>query len=140
MYAVLTEGEKYFPNSPFINDDAFVNVIKTNSLAECKNIYSTNDSQSENITDNNSYSTTTDDVSSLNFHQFETTSALQSINSNEIDGSLNESKHEPRKGIIDILYTNENYTDAAKLRDMNEQTDTKLVGDNLKVENVTVGK
>lgn len=145
MYAVLIEGEKYFPNSPFINDEDFVNAIKGSSLAECndnKNNYNTNNSQTEDIytstIDYKSY-TTDDGTSNVDFNHFETTSTqqdTQSIKSNGIDGSLNESKHEPRKGIIDILYTNENYTDAVKSKDMNEQTDTKLVENDPRIENV----
>lgn len=144
MYAVLIEGEKYFPHSPFINDEAFVNAIKGSSLAECndnKNNYNTKNSQTEDIStstiDYKSY-TTDDDTSNADYNHFETTSTqqdTQSIKSNGIDGSLNESIHEPRKGIIDILYTNENYTDAVKSKDMNEQTDTKLVEIDPRIEN-----
>lgn len=151
MFAVLIEGEKYFPNLPFINDEAFVNVIKNSNLVECndnKNNYNTSDSQTDDIdiykstTDDKSY--TTDDTSNVDFNHFETTSTqqdTQSIKSNEIDGSLNESKQEPRKGTIDILYTNENYTNAAKSKDMNEQIqNTKLVETNPRMEYVTVGR
>lgn len=147
IYSVLIEGEKYFPNSPFINDEAFVNAIKGSSLAECndkKNNYNTDNSQTENIykstTINDDYSSTTDDgTSNVNFNHFETASTqqdTQSIKSNEIDGSLNDTEFVPRKGIIDILYTNENYTDATKSKDLNEQTNVKLVGNNSGIENV----
>lgn len=143
LYAVLIEGEKHFPDSPFINDEAFVNVIKNSNLVECndnKNNYNTDDDRHTEVID--VYKSTTDDKSyatgvtrNVDFNHFETTSTstqqdTQSIKSNEIDGSLSESKHEPRKGIIDILYTNENYTNAAKSQDLNEQTDTKLVANN----------
>lgn len=149
MYAVLMEGEKYFPNSFFINDETFVNVIKGSNLLECNDNKNNqnNDSQSEVIGMYNSTtieydkSYTTD--STVDFNHLETTSTqqdTQSIKPNEIDGSLNESKHEPRKGIIDILYTNENYTDAAKSKDMNEQSDTKLVKDNPRTEFVSFGR
>ncbi|XP_037048575.1 uncharacterized protein LOC119083059 isoform X1 [Bradysia coprophila] len=150
MYAVIVEGEKYFPNLPFINDEAFINVIKDSSLADCidnKNNYNTDDSHTRHTEeiytattatiDDKSY--TTDSSSNIDFNQFATATTqqdTQSIKSNEIDGSLNESKHEPRKGIIDILYTNENYTNAAKY--VNELTDTEGVENNPAIENVAV--
>ncbi len=156
MYAVIVEGEKYFPNSPFINDEAFVNVIKASSLAECndnKNNYTgNNDSRNEEDASTTAATKTIDDKlyttdgsSNINtdFNQFETTSTqqdTQSIKSNEIDGSVNESKHEPRKGIIDILYTNENYTNAAKSQYVNEQTDTELFENNHRMGTESVGK
>lgn len=155
MYAVIVEGEKQFPNAPTsINDEAFINVIKGSSLADCidnKNNYSTDNSRTEGeiytttvptTIDDESY--TTDSSSNTDFNQFTTATATQpdtqSIKSNEIDGSLNESKHEPRKGIIDILYTNENYT--AKSEYVNEHNDTESVENYLTstMENIAVGK
>lgn len=149
LYAVVTEGDQYFPDSPFINDEAFANVIKGSSLVECnddnKNNYNTNDSPTtedsyKSTIDGKSY--TTDGSSYMDFNHFDTTTYTQqdtqSIKSNEIDGSLNESKHEPRKGIIDILYTNENYTNAAKY--VNEEMDRELLESNHRLDNIFAGK
>lgn len=151
LYAVVNEGEKYFPDSPFINDEAFVNAIKGSSLAECNdntNNYDPTDSHTEDSyksTIGSSKSYTIDGSTYMDFNHFDTTTNAardtQSIISDEIDGSLNESKHEPRKGIIDILYTNENYTNAAaKSSYVNEQTGIKAIDSDEWIKNVSAGK
>ncbi|KAJ6643398.1 hypothetical protein Bhyg_08359 [Pseudolycoriella hygida] len=136
MYAVLSEGEPYFPQSPFINDAAFVNVIRGSNLVECdnnKSIYNIKEVVDGYRTTTEDKSFTTDRTSTIDFNHLENASQqdAQSTKSNEIEGSFNESKHEPKSGFIDIFYTNENYTNAAAIANgMNDEVDMKLEEDN----------